>query len=85
MNKKRVINVAMPEAFLRPMARSLQVINKLTKYNFRLTPDKVDEIIPDAWLISPKKTKRDLAMDFKWGLKKSVEDTYRDYAKRGWL
>lgn len=85
MNKKNVLNVSLPQSFLRPMANSLKVINKLTKFNFRLTPDKVDEIIPDAWLISPSKTKRDLAMDFKWGLKKSVKDTYQDYSKRGWL
>jgi nucleoside-diphosphate-sugar epimerase len=85
MNKKRVLNVSMPPSLLRPVANSLKVINKLTNFNFRLTPDKVDEIIPDAWLLSPEKTQTDLSMDFKWGLKQSVENTYKDYTKRGWL
>ena len=85
MKKKRVLNIPMPQSFLRPVAKSLKMIHSLTRFNFRLTPDKVDEIIPDAWLLSPEKTKTDLSMDFKWGLKKSVEDTYKDYSKRGWI
>ncbi|RLA60969.1 MAG: hypothetical protein DRQ88_09785 [Epsilonproteobacteria bacterium] len=85
MNKKRVFNIEVPQSFLKFAANFLKLVNKLTGFNFRLTPDKVDELIPDAWLISPVKTKMELAMNFKWGLKKSVEDTYRDYAKRGWL
>jgi len=85
MKKKRVLNVPVPQSILRPVAKTLKMINKLTRFNFRLTPDKVDEIIPDAWLLSPEKTKNDLSMDFKWGLKESVEDTYKDYSKRGWI
>jgi nucleoside-diphosphate-sugar epimerase len=85
LGRKPILTLTLPDKSLRPLALMFKLINSLTSFSFELTPDKVNEITPHAWLLSSYKTRNDLDMDFKFGLEETVSETYRDYRQRGWI
>ena len=83
--QKRLWTLPIPLILLKSLARLLKYGNQLFSLNFRLTPDKVSELIPPEWTCSPQKAFREFNFDVDWSLKKTIKVTLDDYEKRNWL
>lgn len=53
--------------------------------DFRLTPDKINELIEPSWVCSNTKSLEKLDMNYSWDLKSTIRLTFDDYKKRGWI
>ena len=80
MNKK-IFYLSMPVALLKFIAN---ILSKLP-FDFRLTPDKINELIEPSWVCKNDKSLKNLRMNYKWNLKETIEITYQDYKKRNWI
>jgi nucleoside-diphosphate-sugar epimerase len=85
MNKKRVLSLAMPLFIIKAIANLIGVLSKFIKIEFRLTPDKMKELVADAWLCSGEKSISELDMSYEWDFEKTIEETLLDYKSRGWI
>jgi nucleoside-diphosphate-sugar epimerase len=79
--------VIMPIPFpaISGIAYTMAAIKKVLPVEFRLTPDKLHELRPDAWLCSGQKATDELNFDYKWDIKQTIQITLADYRERGWL
>ena len=84
MNKK-ALHLRMPMPFISAVAHVMSNINKVTSIDFRLTPDKLHELEPEAWICSGKKASDVLGVEYKWNLEKTIGITLEDYKQRGWI
>ncbi len=84
MNKSPII-LPVPFVAIRTLAHTMAAVNKVKAIDFRLTPDKLHELYPDAWLCSGKRAEDDLNYDYKWDLQETLKLTLEDYQKRQWL
>lgn len=78
---KKVIYLAVPIRLLKFVAN---ILCKLP-FDFRLTPDKINELIEPSWVCKNGKSLSKLKMKYKWNLKETIEVTYQDYKKRNWI
>lgn len=85
MSKKSLINIKIPSVLIVFIAKTLGVISKFIKVDIRLTPDKVNELLPPAWVCDATKSERELSMVYNWDLEKTVSATLEDYRDRDWL
>ncbi|OUR96959.1 hypothetical protein A9Q84_11525 [Halobacteriovorax marinus] len=85
MNRKSLINIKIPALFIKMIAKLLGVLSKFIKLDIRLTPDKVHELLPSAWVCDSSKSQRDLSMTYNWDLDRTVKATLTDYRNRDWL
>ncbi|MBK26851.1 MAG: hypothetical protein CME70_22810 [Halobacteriovorax sp.] len=82
LNKKKPLIIPLP---ISPIKFATKVIALKKPKTVRLTPDKINEIIPKAWTCSAEKSTKQLGQVYKWDIEKIVEETLNDYKKRGWL
>lgn len=85
MHKKNVLNINIPIILLRALASIIAFVSQFIKINVRLTPDKLNELAPDAWTCSPSKSQQLLNVEYKWPLERTLEVTLEDYQSRHWL
>ncbi len=85
MNKKHSLYLPMPYFIVKSIALTVGLLSKFIQIEFRLTPDKMHELLPNAWLCSGDKSTKDLDMSYDWDFEKTIEETFVDYQKRGWL
>ena len=68
---------------------AVKMVTKLISFrsptNVRLTPDKINEIVPKEWTCSGEKASLKLGQSYGWDLEKIVEATLKDYKLREWL
>ena len=83
--QKRLWTLPIPLILLKSLAQLLRYGNQLFSLNFRLTPDKVSELIPYEWTCSPQKAFREYHFAADWNLKKTIQVTLDDYEERNWL
>jgi nucleoside-diphosphate-sugar epimerase len=83
--KKKPIILPIPFIAIRTLAHTMATVNKVKAIDFRLTPDKLHELYPDAWLCSGERAIKELGYQYQWGLKETLELTLKDYQKRQWL
>lgn len=85
-NKNWSFNLRLPIFFVKLVAFSTALINKFfPKIDFRLTPDKVDQIKQKAWVCSSSKAMEELEMQYTHDLESTIKTTYEDYHQRGWI
>ena len=83
--QKRLLTLSIPLILLKSLAHLLSYGNQLFSLNFRLTPDKVSELIPYEWTCSPQKALREFGFAVEWNLKRTIKVTLDDYEERRWL
>lgn len=84
MNRK-TIYLPVPLTVVSALAHTMNAFHKIASIEFRLTPDKLHELRPEAWTCSGKKSENTLEMKYKWDLDKTIQLTYEDYVSRGWI
>ena len=67
------------------MANTLWFISRLVPLKSAITPDKVNEILPDRWTCNSEKSVSELGVNYEWDLKKTIQVTREDYHQRGWI
>lgn len=82
---KKTFYLPVPFIAVSALAHTMNALQKVASLEFRLTPDKLHELRPEAWTCSGKKSEESLNLTYEWDLEKTVRDTYRDYLERGWL
>ncbi|MCR9204554.1 MAG: NAD-dependent epimerase/dehydratase family protein, partial [Halobacteriovoraceae bacterium] len=83
--KKKTVYLPVPLPAISALAHTMNAFHKIASIEFRLTPDKLHELRPEAWTCSGKKSESILEMEYLWDLDKTVKATYEDYISRGWL
>lgn len=66
-------------------ATLLEKMHKLSPLQLRLTPDKLKEILAEAWICSGEKLQLESGVKCQYDLKQILEITIKDYQDRGWL
>ncbi len=84
-SKKKLIQIRLPKFILPAYAGILSLANRVTPLRTKVSPDKINELFPDRWVCSNKKSKDILKMQYQWDLDRIVVETYKDYQSRGWI
>ena len=85
MNRSLVINLSIPSFIIKFLGHFIGLISKVIKIDIRLTPDKVNELLPNAWVCDSKKSIESLSMNYEWDLEKTISETLKDYKERNWI
>ncbi|MCP4913183.1 MAG: NAD(P)-dependent oxidoreductase [Oligoflexia bacterium] len=84
MNKS-TMNLIVPFFVVKGLAHTLDKVRKVVPIQFRLTPDKLNELEPDCWTCSGQKSIESLGMNYQWDIDKTIQATLEDYTTRRWL
>jgi nucleoside-diphosphate-sugar epimerase len=84
-NKSRILNISIPSPLIKLIGSVIGALSKVIKIDIRLTPDKVNELLPSAWVCDSKKSQEQLKMNYQWNLERTIEKTLKDYKERNWL
>ncbi len=82
LDKKAPYIIPLP---ITPIKIATKFLARRKPEGMRLTPDKINEILPKAWTCSADKTTKSLGQVYKWDLDHIIEATIKDYKARGWL
>ncbi len=85
LNKKYLFNLKIPSLLIRILAGIIGFFSKFMKIDIRLTPDKVNELLPKAWTCNSQKSRDQLSQKYEWSLEKTIAITLKDYKNRNWL
>ncbi len=83
--KKQAIHVPIPLALVKSIAFFSEQWSKITKKPSIINQQKVAELLPDFWICSPQKIKKDLGFEAPTPLSKGVSETLQWYLEQGWL
>ncbi|MDD0852246.1 NAD-dependent epimerase/dehydratase family protein [Halobacteriovorax sp. GB3] len=78
---KRLLYIKAPN----PLIKFIATLIGLFKIDARLTPDKVNEILPMSWTCNQEKSVKNLEQVYQYDLEKTVHETLKDYRQRDWL
>ncbi len=84
-NKKFLFNLRIPSPIIKLIAFQIGFFSKFMNIDIRLTPDKVNELLPKAWTCKSGKSASLLSQQYHWNLEKTIAGTLEDYKKRNWL
>lgn len=82
---KKVRRLHIPQSILWPLAKILGLSHKIRAHSLRLTPDKLNELIPESWTCSGQKLSESTGFEYRDSLEKILPQTLKDYRQRGWL
>ena len=82
---KKIYFLKLPIFLVKFVATLLRPLSGLVKNEIRLTPDKVSELTPKAWVCKAEQGEKDLKFEYQWDLDKTVTTTLSDYQQRGWI
>jgi nucleoside-diphosphate-sugar epimerase len=85
MNKSYVFNLKIPAPLIRLIGNLVGLLSKVITIDIRLTPDKVNELLPSTWVCESTKSQKKLNMNYSWDLKRTIKETLEDYKSRGWI
>lgn len=83
MGIKKVFKISVPIFFLKIMAQIFKIMNKFFGFDFRLTPDKINELIPCNWSADSSKSINQLEMIYKGDLRNVLKLAFDDYREKG--
>jgi pyridoxine 5'-phosphate synthase PdxJ len=75
----------LPETALSFIAKSLRLAFKIKPHSIRLTPDKLNELVTEAWTCSGQKLCQHVDFNYQDSLENILSPTLKDYKQRGWL
>jgi nucleoside-diphosphate-sugar epimerase len=85
MKKKNIIFLPMPSFMVAGVAHLLAISHKIVPHQLRLTPDKIKELIPDAWTCDSSDAQEKLGQKFDFPLAATIKLTFEDYKKNALL
>lgn len=85
LQREKIKKLTVPPALLKVTAKVLEKMHKVAPLSFRLTPDKLQEILAEAWICSGDKLMQESGIQCKYDLKRTLEVTIEDYKARQWL
>jgi nucleoside-diphosphate-sugar epimerase len=85
LNIVKLSYIKLPIFLIRGVSYLLKLFSFFMKQDLLLTPDKVSELTPTAWLCSGKLSEEELRVDYQWNLEKTIDVTLKDYQSRGWI
>lgn len=85
LSSKFLINLRVPTLLIRIIATIIGFLSKFMNIDIRLTPDKANELLANAWTCNSQKSIDSLNQNYKWNLEKTISATLEDYKKRDWL
>ncbi len=83
--KKQAIHVPIPLSLVKSMAFFAEQWSKITKKPSIINQQKVAELLPDFWICSPQKIKKELGFEAKTSIEEGVTQTLQWYLKQRWL
>lgn len=83
--KNKAIHVPIPLGLVKSIAFFANQWSKITKKPSIINQQKVAELVPDFWICSPQKIKRDLGFEAKTSLEEGVTQTLQWYLDQKWL
>jgi len=85
LKKSWIIFLPVPSFIIKLLARLLAFIHQFYPHQLRLTPDKINELLPKKWVCDNQKSKTILKQNYAYNLDKTIEITLRDYQEKNWL
>lgn len=85
LQKEKIKQWTVPTPLLSVTAKLLQKMHRLSPLSLRLTPDKLQEILAEAWICSGDKLVTDTGINCRWNLEQTLKVTLEDYKARTWL
>lgn len=85
INKDKIFFLGLPHPIIKLVAHTAKAVSLFIKIDFRLTPDKYNELVPKAWICSGEKATKDLGINYRWNLSSTISETIKDYKDRNWL
>ena len=83
--KTRAFHVPVPLAAVKIIAAVSEQWSKITKKPSIINRQKVAELLPDFWICSPQKIKKELGFETKTDLENGVKQTLEWYVEQGWI
>ncbi len=83
--KKQAIHVPIPLALVKSIAFFSEQWSKIAKKPSIINRQKVAELIPDFWICSAQKIKKELGFEASTSLADGVPQTLKWYVEQGWL
>jgi nucleoside-diphosphate-sugar epimerase len=85
LEKEKIKQWVVPTPLLSITARLLQKMHRLSPLTIRLTPDKLQEILAEAWICSGDKLLNESGINCRYNLEQTLKVTLEDYKARAWL
>lgn len=85
LSLKQVKPLQIPGPVLKVLAHGLGFAYRFKKHSLRLTPDKLNELLPEAWVCQGQLVCDQLGFQYQDNLDKTLEMTLEDYKKRNWI
>ncbi len=83
--KNKTIHVPIPLGLVKSIAFFSEQWSKLTKQPSIVNKQKIAELLPDFWICSPQKIKKELGFEAPTTLEKGVAMTLQWYLDEGWF
>lgn len=74
-----------PQPIVRAAAWTMEGLGRMTRRSFPLNSDKLNEILPDYWICSPRKAKEELGFAPEFDLAKGMARTVEWYRAQRWI
>jgi nucleoside-diphosphate-sugar epimerase len=85
LEKDKIKQWVVPTPLLSVTAKLLQKMHRISPLSLRLTPDKLQEILAEAWICSGDKLISESGINCRWNLEQTLKVTLEDYKARSWL
>lgn len=82
--EKKAVTIVLPPSLLTIAAKSAQFLGARGVIKARLTGDKLNEMLPSAWVCDSKRS-LDTGFKYEWPLSRTIKVTLSDYKSRNWL
>lgn len=79
MGNKKIIYFGIPSPIINLAGNLITLSSSFFPNNIRLTRDKVNEILPKAWLCNGEKACKEQEMEYLWPIGKTIDITYKYY------
>jgi nucleoside-diphosphate-sugar epimerase len=79
------LRIRVPKFVITTAAVGLTALGKITRRNFPLNKDKLNELLPDFWICSSEKAKKLLGFHPEFELGKGIAQSIEWYKKQGWI
>lgn len=85
LKKSWIIFLPVPAFIIKMLASLLAFIHQFFPHQLRLTPDKINELLPKKWICDNQHSKMLLKQHYEYDLDKTIEITLKDYRQRNWI
>lgn len=85
LKKSWIIFLPVPAFIIKIIASLLAFIHQFFPHDLRLTPDKINELLPIKWICDNRQSKLLLKQNYEYDLDKTIDVTLKDYRQRNWI